>query len=121
MRIDTGLENCLMFMMNDLQRASPKIVASNMHGALGRVRASPSLQYLHANVGLSVSAVHSARIGINQDASLLCGGYECLPLMVWRLFVLQNCDAGRPSRPVLGATFCRPMIEPATAQRHAWN
>jgi hypothetical protein len=43
----------------------------NMHGALGNVRVGPLLQYHHANVGLCVSAVRSARnIRINQDASL---------------------------------------------------
>jgi hypothetical protein len=36
------------------------MAARNMHRALGNVRVGPLLQHHHANVGLCVSAVHSA-------------------------------------------------------------
>jgi hypothetical protein len=34
-----------------------------------------------------------------------------LSRMIWRLFVLQNCDARHPSYPVLRPAFCRPVVQ----------
>jgi hypothetical protein len=57
-KIETGRANCLLCMI--ISRGELKMAAKNMHGPLGNVRVGPLLQYHHANVGLCVSAAHSA-------------------------------------------------------------